>query len=260
MTVFSAWQRSPITGQVLFDSQGYPLPLSQVGANTYGQMQSRISDEVLGPSTPDQVKNAIQDAIGTFEREAFWFNEMRWFTAVPGAPSSLNTNYGQEFYSYDDFPILIQLPHIRNIAIFAFNNRYPLANRTSQWMDEQSLSATWLGLPTDWCWEAGSLRLYPVPNGVYSLILTGVMRFAPLVNDDDSNPWTNEAEAMIRTEAKRLLFRNIARDNDQAQIMELELYGQPQLGRQGYLAQLRRETQRRAGGPGKLRPSRGYMS
>lgn len=255
-----AYARDGSTGQVLFDVAGNPRIVPNANANTYGQMQARIQNEVLGLITADDVKNAIQDAIAEYEREDFYFNNMRTFGAATGSNSDLQTVQGKEFYSYQDLSVLINMPHISKISILAFSNRYPLVNRTQQWMDDVSMSPTWNGLPTDWAWISGSIRLYPIPNDSYPLIIDGTIRFPPLVNDADYNVWSNRAEALIRTESKRLLFTNITRDEDQAAIMLREIHGDPAFPmRQGFLAQLRRETSRRAGGAGKIRPSRGYL-
>lgn len=253
--------RDAPTGQILFDTNGYPKfdDTFNTGANTYAQLQARIQNEVLGSPTLTDIKNAIQDAIHEYERQTFWFNDMRTFGDVTGSLSDLVTVQGKEFYSQQDLPTIIQMPHLRKLMVYAFNQRYTLVSRTPQWIDDQSISPTWNGLPTDYCWQAGSLRLYPIPNDAYPLIVDGVIRFPPLVNDADYSVWTNEAERLIRIEAKRLLFRDITRDQGQADAMEQELQGNPATGRQGALAQLRRESTRRAGGPGKLRPSRSYM-
>jgi len=257
------YERDPDTGQTLFDINGYPIYNDAVNeardANTYGQLQARVQNEVLGSPTTTDIQNAIQDAILAYERESFDFNRIRSFGDVTGSQSDLQTNNGQEFYGYTDLPILANLPHITKILVLAFANRYPLMQRTPQWIDDQSISTTWQGLPTDWCWDSGLLRLYPVPNDQYPLILDATVRFAPMVQPTDYSVWTNRAEPVIRTEAKRLLFKNIIRDQGQVDSMELDLMGDPRTGRQGYLPMIRREATRRAGGTGKLRPSRGYM-
>ena len=253
------YQRDPATGQILFDVNGYPIFEANANANTYAQLQARIANEVLGSPTATDIQNAIQDAIGEYERETFWFNNVRYFGDVTGSSSNLQTNNGQEFYSDADLPILINVPHISKMLVVAFANRYELTQRTPQWIDDHSISTSWQGLPTDWTWQSGAIRIYPVPDGQYPLILDATIRFAPLVNPGDYSVWTNRAESLIRFEAKRLLFKNIIRDADQAQSMELEVFGDMRTGRQGALAMLRRESTRRAGGPGKLRPSRGYM-
>lgn len=256
-----AYQRDPATGQLLFDSTGYPIPESSAntGANTYLDMQTRIQDEVLGSPTLAQIKNAIQDAILTFESQQFWFTDTRYYGDVTGSQSDLVTAAAKEFYSWQDLPVLIQMPFIRKILTFVNNNRWPLTNRTNQWIDDQSISPSWQSWPTDWAWVAGSLRLYPIPQGIYPLILDATIRFAPLVADDDYNCWTNEAEALIRFEAKRLLFANITRNPLQEAAMMKEIYGDPGIGKQGALNRLRRESTSRGGGANKIRASRGYM-
>lgn len=251
--------RDPASGQALFDASGNPMYGANTGAATYGDMQARIADEVLGSPTATNIKNSIQDAIAEYSSESFYFNNMRTFGAVTGSLSDLQTVNGKEFYSDQDLPVLVNMPHISKISVLAFNNRYPLIQRTYQWLDDVSMSVSWEGLPTDWAWQAGSLRLYPVPNGGYPLIIDGTIRFPVMVDDSDYSVWTNRGEKLIRTEAKRLLFREITRDPDQVAAMELELMGDPRTGRQGALGMLRRETMRRAGGPGKLRASRGYF-
>lgn len=258
-TIQIIFARDSATGQVQFDSSGYPIFGTNAGANTYANMQARIANEVLGSPTASDIRNAIQDAISEFERQTFWFNDMRTFGDVAGSSSNLQTVQGKEFYSYQDLPVLVNMPHIRKIMVFAFQQRYPLISRTPQWMDDQSISPVWNGLPTDWCWQAGSMRLYPIPNDAYPLIVDGNIRFPALVNDSDYNCWTNEAERLIRYEAKRLLFRDIIRDDGQVTAMEGEIYGNPMIGKQGALAQIRRESMRRAAGPVAIRPSRGYM-
>lgn len=245
--------RDPATGCMLFDANGYPQIVPDATANTYGDLQSRIANEVLGSPTTSDIQNAIQDAISQYEREAFWFNEVRFYGGATGMLSSLTTVTGKEFYSFQDMPALATMPHIQGVSIFAFNNRYILKDRTPDWIDYNSASPSWNGLPDSYTITAGSIRLYPIPNGAYPLILDGVTRFAPLSAPTDFNPWTNRAERVIRVEAKRLLFRDIIRDESQVQAMELELMGDPRSGRQGALAQIRRESSSRVG-PGRIRP------
>lgn len=245
--------RDVATGQPILDANGFPTfqTNSVLGtAGTYLDLQNRIADEVLGSPTNAQIKNAILDAVDEFDNETFWFNDLRLFS-VTGSLSTIQTTPGQEFYSGNDWPVLANMPHISRIQVIAFNNRYSLINRTTEWIDDASISTTWQGLPTDWSWDGGAIRIYPVPNGTYSLILAGTVRFAPLSADGDISPWTNEAERLIRSEAKRLLFTNITRDLPMAQAQAQE--------REDALRNLRRETMRRTGGPGKIRANRGYM-
>jgi len=248
--------RDTATGQIIFDANGYPTFATNTGALTYADMITRIQTEVLGKIDTTNIKNAIQDAIAEFERESFYFNDLRYYS-VTGSTSTLTTVSGKEFYSQDDLPILTNMPHISKVLVLAFNNRYSLVSRTRQWIDDQSLSTSWNGLPTDWCWQSNSLRLYPIPNGSYPLILDATIRFAPLSADADYNCWTNEAERLIRMEAKRILWKEYLLNDERAASLEQEIRGMP--GKMGELGRLKAESLRRAGGPGRLRASRGYM-
>jgi hypothetical protein len=250
VTAFTSFQRDSTTGQIKFDSNGYPLVNAVAGSNTYGAMQARIADEVLGSPTTAHIQNAIQDAISKYESERFYFNDMRYY-GVTGSGATMQTVAGREYYADPDLPAIIRWPHIEQVVVLAFNSRYTLEPRTPQAMADLSVSTTSHGLPTDWCWEAGALRLYPIPDASYPLIITGTMRFAPLANSSDTNPWMNEAEKLIRCCAKRLLFIHITRDAPMAQAMQAE--------EQDALQDLRKENTERAGGPGLIRPSKGYF-
>lgn len=259
-----AYKRDPATGMTLFDALGYPQfdDTANSGANTYAQLQARVQDEVLGSPTTAQIQNSIQDAVLMFEREVFYFNKIRSF-GVTGSLSNLQTTQGREFYSNQDLPVLLNIPHIANVVILAFSNRYPLNSRTPFWIDRASVSTTWQGLPTDYCiMEDGTLRLYPVPDASYQIVLDAAFRFKPLANDNDYNCWTNRAERLIRQAAKMLLFRDIIRDEPQATTFERQVFGDPaRPGLPGELGRLKAETTRRGGGSGgKLRASRGYMA
>lgn len=252
------------SGQMLFDSNGLPIQADTLNqaqsVNTSAQLQARVKNEVLGSPTPTDVQNAINDAIGLFDSKTFWFNNFRVFGGVTGSLSDLETVSGQEFYNQTNLPALISFPHISKALIVAFANRYPLINRTPQWIDDQSISTTWQGLPTDWAIQGGDLRAYPVPNGGYQFILNATVRFYPFTFGTDYNPWCNRAERLIRQAAKMLLYRDIIRDEPQASICERQVYGDPSNPLvPGEFSKLKAEGLRRSGGPGKLRPSRGYM-
>ncbi len=257
-----AYQHDPATGQMLFDVNGLPIQdaTANAGANTYSNLQARIQNEVLGSPVTSDIQNAIADAISLFDGNTFWFNSFRVFGGVSGSLSDLVSIAGQEFYSDQNLPAMISFPHISKALVLAFANRYPLHGRTPEWIDDQSISTTWQGLPTDWAMQGGDLRVYPVPNGGYNFILNATVRFYPLANPTDYNPWTNRAERLIRQAAKMLLFRDIIRDEAQAQICEREVYGSPMMPtKRGEFQKLKAESLRRTGGPGRLRPSRGYF-
>lgn len=257
-----AYLHSATTGEMLFDANGIPQqdPAANASANTYLDLQNRIQNEVLGSPSTQDVQNSVADVIAMFEGSSYWFNKFRVFGGVTGSLSDLETVAGQEFYSNSNLPALISFPHISKALIIAFANRYPLKNRTTGWVDDESVSTSWQGLPTDWAMQGGDLRVFPVPDGGYQFIVNATVRFYPLATPTDYNPWTNRAERLVRQAAKMLLFRDIIRDEAQALVCEKEVYGDPMMPtKRGELGRLKAESLQRSGGPGKIRASRGYF-
>jgi hypothetical protein len=198
----------------------------------YGTMQSRIADEVLGATavTTSHITNAIQDAIREYERSRFWFNEMRWdeqpvldssgriTTDSSGAPilSSplFNTAVGQEWYGPGTDTLIGSVVHLDMLRVIqGTSNRWRLTPRTPGWMDDRSVITTALGLPTDWCFNGGQIRLYPIPTQVYPIIGAGTLRWQLLVNATDINPWMTWGERLIRQAAKAIIYRDILEDD-----------------------------------------------
>ena len=241
---------------------------------TYGEMQARIADEVLGGVSTIQITGAIQDAILEYENQRFWFNESRWdqrpLTDTSGFPvldsggnpitgaAILTTQRSIEFYPLVNSgtsgaaKTLSQISHFDKLVVLAFNNRYSLVWQTPQWMDDMSVGPNWYALPQFWTLQAEEIRFYPIPDQAYPIYVIGTQRFPTLVNLTDSNPWMREGEQLIRRRAEHILYRTILRNPDMAAIMGSDRDPTSEVGI-AYTA-LRRETQTR-GGPTRIRPS-----
>lgn len=230
-------------------------------SSTYGAMQARIADEVLGAVTTTHIVNAIGDAIAKYERQRFYFNEVRdgqnvlqtdTGTTLTGSDGlsltdsqSLVTVSGQEFYSDADYAIIGSMATIDKMVLLYANNRWPIRRRTPEWMEDVSFSTSLRSIPTDWAWVAGSIRFYPVPNGAYPIFITGTARLPALVNSTDSNAWTQDAEELIRLCAEGILYRRIVRDAAMAAMCQQD--------EAQALQSLRSETARRSVGAGRIR-------
>jgi hypothetical protein len=201
--------------------------------STFGTMQARIGEETRRPELLAETQAAIVDAIRLYETQSFWFNGVRegasvlqeddgsTLTTEDGSPlqvdDALRTVPGQEFYTDQDYGAIGLMPHITKIVLQAFGTvRYALRPQTSNWMDDHSVSTSWRGMPTDYNWSAGALRLYPIPNGVYPLTIVGTGTFVSPANDADTSPWFVEGERLIRCAAKRILYAETIRDPDMA--------------------------------------------
>jgi hypothetical protein len=210
---------------------------------TYSDLQNRIADELQRTDLTAEIVNAIGTAIQFYERKRFYFNELRdngsWSTAV-----------GQEFYGSADSSLIYTMPSIDQISILAYTNRLQLTPRTAREIEEMSVGTTWTGMPTDWCFVGENIRMYPIPNLVYPVYLTGTQRLTALINPSDTNAWTVDAEPLIRARAKRELFTHVLRDPDNATLMNQ--------AEQEALANLKGETGARVAAGGRIRVS-GYF-
>jgi hypothetical protein len=182
-------------------------------------MQTRIADEIVRDDLASQIRNAINDAIKTWEGVRFTFNERRYL---------INTVAGTEYYDLTDTNVLRfedgssvgtggTLLEIDDIRITVNNAWYPLTPRTDAWFTRYAAPASqFTGQPDSYGVFGNVLRLFPIPNSSYPLNLTGLGRLGPnpLSADADSNAWMIEGEQLTRAQAKYLIYRDIVRDQE----------------------------------------------
>ena len=219
------------------------MPVSK----SYGEVQAAIAYELGDRSDlTTQIKSAIQTAIAKWERERFYFNEVN-------DTNGFSTVSGKEYYSESDYALIGSMVHIDKIHALVSNNRYTLEPRTWQYIEDYAVNPTVQAPPTglsDYAYYGKTLRFYPIPDGIYPITLSGTRRFTTLSADTDTNIWTQDAEALIRCEAKLDLYLNVLKDAEQAALMKVQIYGDPsQPNSIGYLSALQGETYKRQAVP-----------
>jgi len=211
---------------------------------------SPLSDSAL---TLSPIQNAIQSAIAKWEREPFYFNDLR---VEPTNASPFKTVVAQEFYSSWDYAGLATIAAIKSVRVLIGNNRYPLNQRDSNYMNDVSINPTNTGQPVDYSFDANQMRFFPIPDAIYPVGLTGTLRLAALVNDTDANAWTQDAYDLIRCEAKIILAREVTYDEQIEANSKRAIYGTPgDPTERGYLYALKAETTRRHANRSKIRPT-----
>jgi hypothetical protein len=174
--------------------------------STYGTMRTRIVDEFVNESiTTAQINNAIQSAIKHYERKPFWFNTKRGTFATVAA---------QETYAAAanaDIPYIVQ---INSMSIDS-----PKVNLLG--VNDDDIEDMQDGDVTDqprlYAYFENKLRLYPIPDAVYTVRMNYTCKFAALSADADTNAWVDECEEMIRQAAKRILCTDILHDDAMAE-------------------------------------------
>jgi hypothetical protein len=183
---------------------------------TYLVMQARIADDLVRDDLANQIKNAINDAIKTWEGIRLTFNERKYLiTTVAGteyydlvAPTltlidGTAVGTGETILEFDDVRATVN------------NFWYPLTPRTQQWFTRNSAPANvYTGQPDSYTIFNNQIRFFPIPAAAYPINIDGLARLSPnpLSADGDSNAWMIEGEQLIRQQAKYLIYRDIVRD------------------------------------------------
>lgn len=233
-------------------------------SSNYITLQQQIADEcsdnqaLLSPLsdsnlTLSPIQNAIQAAIAKWERETFYFNDFR---LEPTNSSPFKTVIGQEFYSAVDYAPLATLATIKSARILISSNRYILREWDEEQMNIESVNPTLVAQPTRWSYDAEQMRLYPIPDGVYPIGLTGTQRLSALAQPTDASAWTQDAFDLIRSEAKLILAREVIYDAQLEAASLKAIYGDPTNPQErGYLTVLKNETRRRSSSRARIRPT-----
>lgn len=96
--------------------------------------------------------------------------------------------------------------------------RWVLKPREWEWFENYAYDTSFVGDPEYYAYYGRQIRLGPIPNAVRTIRISGVWRLTALSADADSNVWTTEAEELIRSRAKWDLWRNVLKEEQQAQI------------------------------------------
>ncbi len=180
--------------------------------STLAILRSRIGAEIRRPGLTSQIDAAIATAIGAYQAERWLFNERRNVT--------FSTVASQEFYTSSDhasIPLLVKLDYAK---VYAGSTVYDLQASDPSTMEDVSDSATNTGQPGHYVYYGEALRLYPVPDAVYTIRLAGVfVAAAPASDGEANNPWMTTAERLIRSRAKLELAIHVLLDQGFASAM-----------------------------------------
>lgn len=166
---------------------------------TYGQIQTRIADELHRSDLTSQIQKAIISAVEHYERERFWFNE--------SISTSLSTTASQNYVAAPS-----DLVEVDKLQITVGSSKYNLFRiGYEEWATEASTTTT-TGQPTEYTYYEDRFYLFPTPGSIYTLTLSYIKRLTALSVSGDSNGWTNYAEEMIRQRAEADLRINQLRN------------------------------------------------
>lgn len=170
---------------------------------TRGTLKNEIIDDLERDATADnaRVLSAISSAIKFYQPKRFWFNESRsvTFNTVDGTDTySFGTDIATEFYRID------------GVFITENGQQYEVSPRDYRDIEGLIDSTPTEGRPWSYAYINRALRFYPVPDGVYSVRITGHIKAdEPAADDTASNVWMTEAYELIRCRAKWYLSTHV---------------------------------------------------
>lgn len=180
----------------------------------FGTMQENISRDLRRDGLTADIKDAIHRSIKFYEGDRFLFNE---------GEASAVTSTGVALYT---LPIDYREADSFKITYDSAGNSYILRGRTYQYINEIDINITsgW-GQPTEYATYRDQLRLYPVPDAIYTITLAYQKDLTDVSASSSTaatNAWMTEGSNLIRAKAMAYIFRYRLRNVSMALEMDRE--------------------------------------
>ncbi|WP_316219386.1 hypothetical protein [Bradyrhizobium sp. SZCCHNR2026] len=184
---------------------------------SYLDLQNAIASDLTRSDLASQIQGAIQDAVKQYERQRFWFNTTRSLT--------FRTVPGQATYTGADLAQIPDIIRIDRLFLRWGTSIYPLDWYEPDEFEFLTALNVSNGRPTIYTYVDRQIIMYPEPVQAWVIRPHMHYRLPPLVNPTDANAWTNEAENLIRAQAKLILYMNVLEDADGAGRMQVQIPG-----------------------------------
>jgi hypothetical protein len=178
-------------------------------------LQTRIAADLTRSDLTSQIANAVSDAVNFYARERFWFNTSRLLT--------FNTVPSQIAYGVNDYSVIPLLVKIDAMFVPQAQSVLPLDRYEPADFEMLNNGATGGGIPKAFTYVDQTIRLWPTPNAAFTITIHAHYKLPALVNPTDTNSWTTDAEELIRSHAKLLLYTDVLSDGDGASAMAAKI-------------------------------------
>lgn len=202
---------------------------------TLADLKTRIITEMVRDELSDdlaaQMLVHIQKACRYYQNEKFWFNSI--ITSAVTVPSTATVSVPASMLRVDRVTIPAYYTELLEVTLGD--------------LEYDTIES----IPRGYAYYNDALKLYPIPDAVYTLELTGLAEVDAPAVDADTSIWTNDAGDLIVARTKMTLYRDQFRDPEGTQLAQADV--------QEVFAQLKRETARRLETRLRVRnPRRGY--
>lgn len=178
-------------------------------------LKSRIASEIHRSDLTSAIAYAIGDAVKQYQSRRFAFNQTR---------GTFSTAVGTEFYDS-----LTDIASIDTVTMTVNGRKVVLDEWAYGYMERVNTTTNTNNQPWAWSWYDEKIRLYPIPDAVYTMTVSYVQKVDVPSTDGASNIWTTEAEELIRHAAKKRIYRDVTMDDSGA--MKAEMAEAEQLAR-----------------------------
>ena len=172
-----------------------------------------LSDTERGTGETAAIRNKIASAIRHYSPTRFWFNESRdatFNTVIDQSDYAFGTDITPEFYTID------------GLFMTEGSNVYDLRHADYRSLEILLDANTTSSLPVSFAYIDRKLRVYPYPDAVYPVRVTGHVKIAiPSTDDDAGNEWFTEAYDLIMSRAKAELYAHRWEDPQGAAVMRM---------------------------------------
>lgn len=159
-------------------------------------MVARIREDINRGSDFDaRIKQSIVDAIRFYRTKRLGFNIKR----------------ARALLTSDTEIVSLPLDWIEAdfLRLEDDGSREPMEEVTYDWMEDEGLNDDIRGRPTKYAIQHRELRLYPIPDRSYTLVLSfqyDLQNVSLSASDGETNAWMTEAEELIRKRAMGELY------------------------------------------------------
>jgi len=154
-------------------------------------MVRRIREDIDRGSNYDaRIKRAIESAIKFYKARRFGFNVKRAYAVLTS---------GNEYLSLPTDWIEADFLQLQRD-----NDRYPMQEVTYDWIEDQYGPTDERGQPYAYAIQHRTLRLYPIPDRTYTLMLSfqyELKEVSQSASNGVTNAWMTEGEELIRKHA-----------------------------------------------------------
>lgn len=168
-------------------------------------IKGKLDDGDVKRPDSSQIDAQINASIRYYSNKKFWFN-----SEVVNIPTVI----GDKFLTGIPSDYKMNSEPNTLVLVDTSGQKYPLVHIDPLAYD--SLDSAGQGRPFWYTYRAGNFELYYIPDQIYTMQLSYIKKYAALVNNNDTNDFTVNAETLIEYKTLEDLLRDYREDAERA--------------------------------------------